>query len=338
MDETLRRMGLDKTRARKGAVRPKITGEDVRRMLADVATSGGVPFIDAASQAAQGNYGQAAISGLLDAPPVKMAGMALAPLIGMVRKAAPMDEALRIAQKNAAKPVSEGGLGLPPDNTPMDRARAMGFDTPAFHGTNRDFPAFDNQKLGEKTGARSAKKAHFSASNPEVANTYVNTGRTVANTLESSPPLYAEMFKNKQALNEFLSAPTDAEKWMVLEKYGFNFGSGQVMPLMLNIGKSRVKDYQSLGYRDVTYNDEIKAATKSGKDSVVFKNTYDPGPHEGYRVLTDIYAVKDPSRIRSRFAAFDPARINENNLLASLAALGISIPVMRGLLQEEEMQ
>lgn len=85
MDETLRRMGLDKTRARKGAVRPKITGEDVRRMLADVATSGGVPFIDAASQAAQGNYGQAAISGLLDAPPVKMAGMALAPLAGMVK-------------------------------------------------------------------------------------------------------------------------------------------------------------------------------------------------------------------------------------------------------------
>lgn len=84
MDDNLRRMGLDKTRARKGAVRPKVTGEDVRRMLAEVAISGGVPFIDAASQAAQGNYGQAAISGLLDAPPVKMAGMALAPLAGIV--------------------------------------------------------------------------------------------------------------------------------------------------------------------------------------------------------------------------------------------------------------
>lgn len=90
MDETLRRMGLDRTRARKGAVRPKVTGEDVRRMLADVATSGGVPFVDAASQAQQGNYGQAAISGLLDAPPVKMAGMALAPLIGAIKKS-PID-------------------------------------------------------------------------------------------------------------------------------------------------------------------------------------------------------------------------------------------------------
>jgi hypothetical protein len=50
------------------------------------------------------------------------------------------------------------------------------------------------------------------------------------------------------------------------------------------------------------------------------------------------YVFPDPKVLRSRFAAFDPARINENNLLASLAALGISVPVMRGLLQEEEMQ
>ncbi len=29
-----------------------------------------------------------------------------------------------IAQKNASLPVSEGGLGLPPNNTAIDRARA----------------------------------------------------------------------------------------------------------------------------------------------------------------------------------------------------------------------
>jgi len=86
MADNLRMMGLDRTRARKGAVRPKVTGEDLRRMLAEVATGAGVPFVDAASQAQQGNYGQAAVSGLLDAPPVKFAGMALAPLIGMVKQ------------------------------------------------------------------------------------------------------------------------------------------------------------------------------------------------------------------------------------------------------------
>lgn len=84
MAETLRQLGMDRTRARKGAVRPELTPSQIRGLLADVATGGGVPFIDAASQAAQGNYGQAAVSGLLDAPPVKMAGMALAPIVGMV--------------------------------------------------------------------------------------------------------------------------------------------------------------------------------------------------------------------------------------------------------------
>ena len=86
----LRQLGLDRTRARKGAVRPELTPSQIRGLLADLGTGIGLPFIDAASQAAQGNYGQAAVSGLLDAPPVKMAGMALAPIIGAIKKS-PID-------------------------------------------------------------------------------------------------------------------------------------------------------------------------------------------------------------------------------------------------------
>lgn len=46
---------------------------------------------------------------------------------------APQDEALRTAQENAVRM-----LGLPPGNTPMDRARAMGFVNPVYRGTNAD--------------------------------------------------------------------------------------------------------------------------------------------------------------------------------------------------------
>lgn len=63
-----------------------------------------------------------------------------------IRKAeAPQAKALREAQINAAKPVSEGGLGLRPDNTPEERAAAMGFDLdePIYHGTKRDFTEFE---------------------------------------------------------------------------------------------------------------------------------------------------------------------------------------------------
>jgi hypothetical protein len=49
------------------------------------------------------------------------------------------------------------------------------------------------------------------------------------------------------------------------------------------------------------------------------------------------YVFPEPSVLRSRFAAFDPARINENDLLASLAAAGVSIPMILGLLDEERV-
>jgi len=42
--------------------------------------------------------------------------------------------------------------------------------------------------------------------------------------------------------------------------------------------------------------------------------------------------VKDPSLLRSRFAAFDPARKDESDLLAGLLAAGISVPTLYGLL------
>lgn len=244
-------------------------------------------------------------------------------------KLAPQEEALRVAQENAVKM-----LGLPPGNTPMDRAAAMGFDTPAYHGTNREFEAFSNEMLGAKTGAKSAQKAHFFAASPEVSNTYVSTKHVYPNPWEDNPPVYQQFARNKQAMAEFDAAPTNAEKRMVLEKYGFNRGSGQVMPVMLNMGKSRVVDYKGSPYRETSYNDQIKAAKKGGKDSVVLKNTFDPGPHEGYNQMTDIYAVMEPNRVRSRFAAFDPARINENNLLAS-RLLPFALPGLLALPQDE---
>ena len=219
-----------------------------------------------------------------------------------------------VAQKNATEM-----LGLPPDNTAMDRAKAMGFDANAYHGTNREFTEFSNSMLGVKTGAKSAQKAHFFANNPELSNTYVNT----ANVYKSSPPAYADLLKNPKAWEEFNAATDDAGKWAVLEKYGMNYSSGQVMPLMLRLGNAKVKDYQGIGYRDQTFNDLIKAAKKAKKESVVFKNTYDPGPHEGFNVKSDVYAVFDPKNIRSRFAAFDPARANESDLLAAGIPLGL---------------
>lgn len=331
MAETLRQLGLDRTRARKGAVRPELTPSQIRGLLADVATGGGVPFIDAVSQAAQGNYGQAAISGLLDVPPVKMAGMALAPLIGMVRKSAPMDEALRIAQKNAAKPVSEGGLGLPPDNTPMDRAKALGYTTEAYKGM---YP-YDTRS-GEIYGFKNGKWQ-------PVENIGAKQDLITSMSQERTMPLemggkHAGFFGGKEIAEKFARQTTSSgatfpvlinmgDKAVLIDGKGRYAGSFQFEQQAIATAKQNPKDTKKIVENYNNFQDAFLQGNPA--TGVIAKNTIDEGT---------IFIPKEGKQVRSRFAAFDPARINENNLLASLAALGISVPVMRGLLQEEEMQ
>ena len=68
---------------------------------------------------------------------------------------APQQAALDLAQKRAALPVEQGGLGLLANNTAADRAKAMGFDVEAYHGTaSKDIQKFmpeGGTPEGEKT-------------------------------------------------------------------------------------------------------------------------------------------------------------------------------------------
>jgi hypothetical protein len=70
------------------------------------------------------------------------------------------EQALKLAQERASLPIEKGGLGLPANNTAMDRAGAMGFDTDVYHGTKADILIFD------------PTKPVFSAPNSEIANLY----------------------------------------------------------------------------------------------------------------------------------------------------------------------
>lgn len=63
------------------------------------------------------------------------------------------DEKHRKAQYNASLPIESGGLGLHKDNTSLDRATALGFDTniKMLHGSDTDF---DNTNDGMYTTTR----------------------------------------------------------------------------------------------------------------------------------------------------------------------------------------
>lgn len=175
------------------------------------------------------------------------------------------EDAFDLAQRNATLPVSKGGLGLPATNTAMDRAKAMGFNTPSFRSV--DDPTityFKPSEMGTYGGGV------YSAKSPEVAEGYGN---------------------------EFL------------------------MPLLINQGKNKTFDSFSDYVTQKTnkrltnqYKDDL---TKEGYDSLNVKFFKDGDVRE--------YNNFNPSDVRSRFAAFDPFRRNESDILAGAVATPVGL-------------
>jgi len=225
----------------------------------------------------------APVMGLAAAPAaIKTAGRAL--------KDAPRTQALETARQNAVKM-----LGLPENNTAMDRARAMGFEDGLYHGGTNDFPAF----------AVSERRNVYATDEPRIGDIYATaTGR-------------------HSALRDINAGPN-------------------VMPLMYRGNLIEVSDQGPTGGGWVT--DNLAEAIGSTPSRRIYKEVPSKG-FSGVKItnMDDLggrqtqYVFPEPSVLRSRFAAFDPARINENDLLASLAAMGISIPMILGLLDEERV-
>lgn len=209
----------------------------------------------------------------------------------------PQEEALATAQMNATEM-----LGLPPNNTPMDRAKALGFDTEAVHFSRHgvDVPELDSGKFA--IAPFDAVGTHVGS--PQAAlERYNNTvGYKVGN------PNYA--------LDELkgVSYPVSIKsKNPMLTPEGKVYGE---TPLSLEW--SAHADYGHLRDSNAKLREQI-----FGKyDSVPYINDV-----EGAGSISHIVP---PKNIRSRFAAFDPARIADKDLLASMAAFGLLSPLMFG--------
>ena len=166
-----------------------------------------------------------------------------------------------VAQKNAVDM-----LGLPPDNTAMDRAKAMGFDTVGFRGSTVE--------------EVSHSKPIWWSEDPQYASAYA------AHTVRpprGQPDPYA----------------------------------GNVMPLLVKQGKSK----------------EFEKFSSGGVPLDAFKG-FNDGVETGLRryaqneITGDMggkiwEALTIPKNVRSRFAVFDPARVNESDLLAAGIPIGL---------------
>lgn len=239
---------------------------------------------------------------------------------GMTKMVAPQEAALAKAQENAVKM-----LGLPPGNTPMDRAKAQGF-VDAYHGTADDIKRLDPAMFGSSTGANSAKKAFWAVDNPTTARGYAEYAATDAKVKKLLDAAGAAEKRGKW--DQYDDLVRQAEE-LEARNAAQPLQGQNIMPLMVRTQKGvRGTEIDAKGaeFADVEggINRFLNQAVKDRRDIGVVRNLADDVGVNG-RPATH-FAALNPSVVRSRFAAFDPARIHENDLL------GAATPQMLGLL------
>lgn len=264
-----------------------------------------------------------------------------------VAKKTTYEVAQETAQRNASLPVSEGGLGLPATNTAMDRAKAMGYTTPAYHGTNADFNIFNVKGKGKTSGGGA-----FVTDNPLVAETYVGgvgSGGSIMPLLVKKDNLLDVNARGRNWADiwtDQLSAKSKGKKYS-LDDLGLDRYSATTTDELAQIAPE-------LGLKGVN----IKNVRDLGPNSHIFRgkeyllNKYGIVPDETWSNVTgsqfveardfmdklyksqksNITALQNPSDIRSTNAAFDPFRRNEADILAGV---GVGIPTA-GLLDEKK--
>ena len=218
-----------------------------------------------------------------------------------------------IAQRNAALPISKGGLGLPANNMPMDRAKAMGWDTPAYHATDADIKAFDPLKHGLASG-------HASANIP--------------GTWVSGKPQVANIFAAKDVRDDYPIARYGNKGGGLKSIVPYNYKeNANIMPLIIRSGENMQTMKAGEGQR-LIFGGKGDDWRDTGEDFVKrYKELASPDvlkikghPLSELEFRANQYLLKNPSDIRSRFAAFDPFRRHEADILAGVGIGGMLDP------------
>jgi ADP-Ribosyltransferase in polyvalent proteins len=254
--------------------------------------------IMAANDIKNKNYGSAALNGLGLLPFVPSLAGALGSKgakLAEILKTKPKTQyelAHELAQKNAVDM-----LGLPPNNTAMDRAKALGFDTPAYHGTNADFNAFDLSHTGTASGAEQYGSGVYTTTNPTMASGYANPNKEGANVL----PLLVKM-----------KAPLSPDHEQHLTK----------MQIRSLLQKSPELDDALWNFGDVGY---------EGKSKVLNEAVNSMHEYQDNKLLDNLHPMANDffrnSPQEFNFAAFDPANAHKADILGQadpklLALLG----------------
>lgn len=251
-------------------------------------------------------------------------------MMGAVKSAAksrlshnPEERALAFltAQRNAAKPVSEGGLGLRPDNTAEERASAMGFNGEGYHYSKAENEVTHLDPLNNPTGIRKAIR-EIGNTPSDFIGTHVGSKGAARERYEGyarvGEPVgatYPVKFKNDLPFNhlDYVDIRSDLP-------YGLL--KGDPNKIIHDSDFSGIPyDVYGIGMENVP----SKAKILGMRRDLFHKNSNIPYFNE-YEDADSISHVLPPENIRSRFAAFDPAKRGDPDLL------GYADPKLLGLI------
>jgi len=234
-------------------------------------------------------------------------------LVEKYTKRAPQDEALETARKNAVTM-----LGLPENNTAMDRARAMGY--------------VDDVKGELYRGQHQAPISSIEIASPAYElnrNTYpddIYSSKAARYYGHGSDPVEdANVMRRLQALKNSPDAPV-----VIFRAVPKNVSAGRInhgdwvtpsKAYAIEHGQTMFgKDYKIL-------RDRVPAKSLYTDGNSIYEFGYDKSQRfaEGPASIPIVRNPNPANSERSRFAAFDPARINEADLL------GFADPRLLGL-------
>ena len=212
----------------------------------------------------------------------------LAPL-GLAGMASPLGSLASGAGRRTALDMSKEAR--------MARAKEQGFAKEAYHGTASSFPSFSREFAGTAAG-----------DNPHGAHWF------------SNDPAEASLFADLAAQSKKYGA--NAENWPE-SAYGegrYSSPDSSVMPARLRLKNPYVAEMGSnrMGITSEEKSAAIEAARAGGHDGVIFRGATDMAYARDRNLPPpEVYAVFEPSNIRSTNAAFDAEQAGSANLLAA---------------------
>jgi GNAT superfamily N-acetyltransferase len=278
----------------------------------------------------------------------------------------PQQEALDTAQRNAALPIEEGGLGLPKDNTPEMRAAAMSMEKRGFHETEgknieQGLLNFDTRRVGAAASDEQTPYAMFikpssqgigiAKNQPAQMPLYVKSNLTDENILRS----FDDRAQLQQYLNQFpeikeaTKAVRDLDNQMAnymeeltkkadaLDAQGKTAEADKILNAMANDSPlmkqfdERLNELSAVAKEKITQHFQEQNIGTVGliNDQGAF----------GRKTITEM-VLNPAENVRSAYAAFDPFRRNTETALAKGVAppdlLAGVLPL--GLLADEDQR